>query len=172
MPLLYNKLCFLCAKLVHIGMCALQPYVHTFGRTLHAHMPVLRLYSIRLEKDYTSTVLCTGPRLLMTHTHTNGNYWIQDNQQATTKTDVCDAETSRFYFVNPLPQNPFARDCPQATWWCIMWQAKEYVGGEGPSTCRTTEWDAVSVRPPKLQANHIHEVLLHCCVVKLLSLHM
>ena len=30
-----------------------------------------------------------GPKLLTTHT--TGNYWIQDNQQATTKTDVCDA---------------------------------------------------------------------------------
>jgi hypothetical protein len=41
--------------------------------------------------------------------HTNGDYWIQDNQQATTKTDVCDAETARFYFVKPLPlpQNPW-----------------------------------------------------------------
>ncbi len=59
---------------------------------------------IRRKRD--TQVLCTGPKLLTTHT--NGDYWIQDNQQATTKTDVCDAETARFYFVKPLPlpQNP------------------------------------------------------------------
>ena len=40
-PLLYSRLCLLCAKLVQIGICALHIVVQQLACTLHAQLSVL-----------------------------------------------------------------------------------------------------------------------------------